>query len=140
VNPSETSPKPCPNRGKKRSKKMTDKEQKKEKRRKRNVPVTIRMTPEEKIQFDKKVLKSGLSQTEFFIKTALKKEIKIVGSKEQLEKLIFEINKIGVNLNQIARRINEGIFYGAEKELEQLKEKYSESLDVMIQLLGEVKK
>ena len=118
---------------------MTEETEKKQKNRKRNISVSVRMTPEEKIQFDKKVLKSGLTQSDFFIKTALQKEIKVVGSVEQLDRLIFEINKIGVNLNQIAKRMNEGNFFQAEEALEKIKTDYKKSLDVMIDLLEQVK-
>lgn len=114
--------------------------EKKDQSRVRNQTVRLRLSPEEKTKFLSKVAKSGLTQQEFLLSCALGKEIKVVGSKEQLDQLIFEINKIGVNLNQVARRLNEGNYFGAEKELEQLKERYSESLDTMIEILEKVRK
>lgn len=114
--------------------------EKKDKSRVRNQTVRLRLSPEEKIKFLSKVAKSGMTQQEYLLSCAMDKEIKIIGTKEQLDQLIFEINKIGVNLNQVARRLNEGNYFGAEKELEQIKERYSESLDTMIEILEKVRK
>lgn len=114
--------------------------EKKDQSRVRNQTVRLRLSPEEKTKFLSKVAKSGMTQQEFLLSCALQKEIKVIGSKEQLDQLIFEINKIGVNLNQVARKLNEGNYFGAEKELEQLKERYSESLDTMIEILEKVRK
>lgn len=114
--------------------------EKKEQSRMRNQTVRLRLSPDEKTKFLSKVQKSGMSQQEFLLACALSKDIKVVGSKEQLNQIIYEINKIGVNLNQIAKKLNEGNYFKADEELKMLKEDYSKSLDIMIKILEEVKK
>ena len=66
--------------------------------------MTFRLTQDEYDLIKKKVDESGTSQQQFLLKTALEKEIICVN---QFQKLIFELKKIGVNINQITKHCNE---------------------------------
>lgn len=90
--------------------------------RKRNVAVTVRMTEEEKNKFDELVKKSRLSQSDFFIKTALQKKIYDVGIKNDLRSVQHELSKIGTNINQIAKNLNSNIYSGADKDVREMTE------------------
>lgn len=66
--------------------------------------MTFRLTEEEYRKIKEKVEESGTSQQQFLLKTALEKEIIHI---KEFQELIFQIKKIGVNINQIARHSNE---------------------------------
>lgn len=66
--------------------------------------MTFRLTEEEYGKIKKKVEEVGISQQQFLLKTALEKEIIHI---KEYQELIFQIKKIGTNINQIARKANE---------------------------------
>lgn len=66
--------------------------------------MTFRLTEEEYGKIKKKVEEAGISQQQFLLKTALEKEIIHI---KEYQELIFQIKKIGTNINQIARKANE---------------------------------
>lgn len=79
--------------------------------------MTFRLTEEEYRKIKEKVEESGTSQQQFLLKTALEKEIIHI---KEFQELIFQIKKIGTNVNQIARHSNEtGIV--SEEELADVK-------------------
>lgn len=66
--------------------------------------MTFRLTEEEYKKIKEKVEEAGISQQQFLLKTALEKEIIHI---KEYQELIFQIKKIGTNINQIARKANE---------------------------------
>ena len=66
--------------------------------------MTFRLTEDEYNTVKDKVTESGISQQKFLLQTALEKEIIHI---KEYQDLIFQIKKIGVNINQITRRCNE---------------------------------
>lgn len=66
--------------------------------------MTFRLTEEEYKKIKEKVEESGISQQQFLLKTALEKEVIHI---KEFQELIFQIKKIGTNVNQIARHANE---------------------------------
>ena len=70
----------------------------------RNRKMTFRLTEDEYNIIKDKVTESGISQQKFLLQTALEKEIIHI---KEYQDLIFQIKKIGVNINQIARHCNE---------------------------------
>lgn len=86
----------------------------------KTVQVKCRMSIDEKVKFDELVKKSGLSQSEYFRRCALKKKIYDTGIKTDMKKVLYELSKIGVNINQIAKNLNSNIYSGAEKDIERM--------------------
>lgn len=68
----------------------------------------------------KKVKESKLKQNDFLLKCALEKKIIII---EDLQEIFIELKRQGVNLNQLARAVNQGELNlnteKLEKELEE---------------------
>ena len=75
------------------------------------------MNDEEKEKYIELVKQSGLTQSEFFRRCALKKKIYDVGIKADLRKVQHELSKIGTNINQIAWNLNSNIYVGADKDV-----------------------
>ena len=76
-------------------------------KRKRNNPIFIRTTDEEYKKIMEKVKASNMTINRFFINAALKKEI-IIYDLTSLFELSAQISKIGNNINQIAKKLNQG--------------------------------
>jgi hypothetical protein len=79
---------------------------------KRNRYIRARLTDDEKADFDERKAASGLSQSDFIRQAVFHSKINLTVRTEcsidQLERMIAEYGKIGSNLNQIARHLNEG--------------------------------
>lgn len=75
--------------------------------RKRNKQINIRVTDEEYEEFIEKVKLSKMPTERYFRKAILKSQVVIYDFKSLLE-LSSQINKIGNNINQIAKKLNEG--------------------------------
>ena len=86
----------------------------------KSVQVKCRMSVEEKEKFDKLVEQSGLSQSEFFRRCALKKKIYDFGIKNDMKNVQHELSKIGVNINQIAKNLNSNIYAGADQDVKKM--------------------
>lgn len=104
--------------------------------RKRNKQLKIYLSDEEYQAFIEQVEKSKLSQTDFFIRCITKKKIIVV---DGLKETLTELKRIGVNLNQISKNLNGGIFQNADNELKAIKEEFAKVNDTMLALLKGVK-
>jgi hypothetical protein len=82
----------------------------KPKKRIRDKPIKIFVTEKELETIDKKAEKLEMNRSEYIRETALKKEIIINEIKhlEEFGNLNYELNKIGVNLHQLMKKINIG--------------------------------
>lgn len=97
----------------------------------RTKKMTFRLTTEEYNSIKAKVSEAGLSQQQFLLKTALNKEIICI---KEFQSLMFQIKKIGTNINQIARHSNEtGVITDQDKE------EVKEGLNQIWQLLNQSK-
>mgnify|MGYP000762496256 CR=1 FL=1 len=67
--------------------------------RKRKNQIIVSMNDEEKEKYLELVKQSGLTQSEFFRRCALKKKIYDFGIKNDLKNVQHELSKIGVNIN-----------------------------------------
>jgi hypothetical protein len=77
-------------------------EDRKSKYDKKFVRKTIRFTEDEFAKIENQISEHNLTFTEFARSAILRKKIKTNLSKE----MIFEVNRIGNNLNQIAKKVN----------------------------------
>ena len=75
--------------------------------RKRNVTLTIRVTPGEKDAILRKAKQADMNLTDYLVTSALSTRI-FVG--EDLKPALTELKRIGNNLNQITTKINVGAF------------------------------
>jgi len=79
--------------------------------------MTFRLTDEEYKRIKAKVDEARISQQQFLLNTALNKEIVHI---KEFQELIFQIKKIGINVNQIAKRTNE-TGHISEADMEEVK-------------------
>lgn len=107
--------------------------------RRRNITVSVRMTAAEKRRFDQKVEQSGLSRTDYFIACMDSKPIVRIGEDGQMDQLLREVNRIGVNINQIAKCMNQGMLYSGMMALKRMEEWFAQLLDLVQVLVDQVK-
>lgn len=88
--------------------------------------IIVSMNDEEKEKYLQLVEQSGLSQSEFFRRCALKKKIYNFDIKDDMKNIQHELSKIGVNVNQIARNLNSNIYVGADKDVQKMIEQLEE--------------
>ena len=97
------------------------------------------MTDDEKAKFNALVKQSGLTQSEYFRRCALKKKIYDIGIKADLKKLQYELSKIGININQIAWNLNSNIYVGADKDVQKMIEQLEEIQDDFKKIVSKVR-
>lgn len=68
--------------------------------------VCIRVTPEEKKLLEEKSKFCNLSKTEY-LRKVIRENVIIIENNQEKMNYLYELNKIGVNINQIARVVNE---------------------------------
>ena len=77
----------------------------------RSKQIVIRVSDEEQAAIKKKVKQSGVNQQQFLINAAIDKTII---NTDGVKKIIPELKRIGSNLNQIAKKCNEGRYIDDE--------------------------
>ena len=97
--------------------------------RKRNKTLTIRLTEKEYETIMKKVIRSGMSMTDFLVTATQQTQIHVA---EDTKPLVTELKRIGNNLNQITAKINAGIFhsYNFQEIIELQRNIYAEVLRI----------
>ena len=79
------------------------------------------------------VKKSKLKQQEYLIKSALNKKIIVI---DGLKEILLELSREGNNLNQIAKKINEG----EQKDIKEMKNKLNNLWNLIEKILKESNK
>ncbi|HII4525970.1 TPA: plasmid mobilization protein [Clostridium perfringens] len=92
--------------------------------RKREKQIKFYVNEKEYDQIKKKVEKSKLKQQEYLIKSALNKKIIVI---DGLKEILLELSREGNNLNQIAKKINEG----EQKDIKEMKNKLNNLWDLI---------
>lgn len=74
--------------------------------RNRNIDLKFRVNEEEKIFIEMKMKEAGITNREAYLRKMAIDGAIIVSNYEETKKLTMELNKIGININQIARVAN----------------------------------
>ncbi len=108
--------------------------QKKDVNRTRNKSFNLRFSEKEFEELNKKIKKSKLNRTDFILKCIENKDIIVI---ENLTETIVEIRKQGVNINQMARAINEYVIGLEQKRF--IPWSLKNNIETFISILCEVK-
>ena len=101
----------------------------------RSHQLSFRLTEKELARWNKKQKASGLNKTEFLLKVLDKSDVKIYQFNNTLKAIFFELQKVGVNINQIAYLANSGRFPEAGSSLCAIQKRYDsvmESLEAFL--------
>lgn len=95
----------------------------------RSHQLSFRLTEKELARWNKKQKASGLNKTEFLLKILDKSDVKIYQFNNTLKAIFFELQKVGVNINQIAYLANSGRFPEAESLLRTIQKRYNDVME-----------
>ncbi len=101
----------------------------------RSHQLSFRLSEKELERWNKKQKASGLNKTAFLLKILDKSDVKIYQFNNTLKAIFFELQKVGVNINQIAYLANSGRFPEAESSLCTIQKRYDsvmESLEAFL--------
>ena len=101
--------------------------------RKREKQIKFYVNEKEYDQIKNKVEKSKLKQQEYLIKSALNKKIIVI---DGLKEILLELSREGNNLNQIAKKINEG----EQRDIKEMKNKLNNLWNLIEKILKESNK
>lgn len=76
-------------------------------KRSRNHTLYLRITDKEYESFEQNRIQCGMTKTDYFLHLLSTNTLVVVPIKEDLQRLIHELKKQGVNLNQIAYSLNQ---------------------------------
>lgn len=99
----------------------------------RRKQMQIRMSDKEFLEAKKKIDRSKLNQNQYLLECVLDKEIIVL---DGLGDLVYNLKKIGVNLNQIAKMLNSFRVINCQDELQQTQKelkKVWQTLNVLAQ-------
>ena len=99
-----------------------------EKRRRDNT-LTIRLTKAEKERIERNAKRTKRSITDYIVSLSLETPIHVA---EDVKPLLIELKRIGNNLNQIAAKINTGVFqsYDFQDVVDEQKKIYEQLLEI----------
>lgn len=75
-------------------------------RRKNFKSITFRVTPEDKKLLEQKAKFCNLCEADY-LRKIIRENVIIIENEQEKKDYLYELNKIGVNINQIARVVNE---------------------------------
>lgn len=99
------------------------------KQRRRDTTLTIRLTKAEKERIERNAKCAGRSITDYLVLLSLETPIHVA---EDVKPLLIELKRIGNNLNQIATKINSGVFvsYDFQDVVDEQKKIYEQLLEI----------
>jgi len=103
--------------------------------RKRNIQIKFFLSDEENKKLENKLEKLDLNKSEYLRKCSLDKKIIVVDGFKELAK---EISRIGNNLNQITKAVNQGIISDS-KALNNLKGEYKKVFNEIYEISKKVR-
>lgn len=100
------------------------------KQRRRNTTLTIRLTKVEKKRIERNAKRAERSITDYIVLLSLEMPIHVA---EDAKPLLIELKRIGNNLNQIAAKINSGVFrsYDFQDVVDEQKKIYEQLLEIV---------
>lgn len=106
--------------------------------RNRNHVLYVRLNDKEYDSFEKQRKKTGLNKTDFLIRLIQSREIKMFNVQPELQEIVHELKKQGVNLNQIARSLNQNPYTSANTPLIDLQTQYKQISDQLLTFFNKV--
>lgn len=99
------------------------------KQRRRDTTLTIRLTKVEKERIERNAKRAERSITDYIVLLSLEMPIHVA---EDVKPLLIELKRIGNNLNQIAAKINSGVFrsYDFQDVVDEQKKIYEQLLEI----------
>lgn len=92
--------------------------------RKRELTVSFRPSKEQKIEIEKRAELSGLTKNNYIIRSCLYNRIVVVGKKENVKKIVDELQEMSTVMTEIAGQLMSGNFVLEKDAFFDMKEEY----------------
>lgn len=103
---------------------------------KKKVPMSrmeLRISAEEKVQIEQKARKAGIITSEFIRRSVFGRRLPSYGDTTLLQEYSMQLGKIGSNLNQIAKYVNQG--FSTDSFRGEIRETCRELVDLKFRIL-----
>lgn len=111
-----------------------------DKNRKRNKVVAFRVTPQEYKTLEARIAVSGLKKNKYYIDSCLYGRVVVVGSRQNIDRLIDTVNEMELMLKILADEIKQGEHIKTLEKICEVKDEYCSMLASIIELMHEADK
>ena len=111
-----------------------------DKNRKRNHVVSFRLSPTEFKNLEARIEVSGLKKNKYHIDSCLYGRIVVVGSRQNVDRLIVAINEMELMLKVLADEIKQGEYKNTLDKINDVKNEYYSMVSSLIELINEADK
>lgn len=101
--------------------------------------ISFRISPREKEEIEAKILASGLSKKDYFVRSCIYNRVCVVGKKELVYKLVQELRIMRTAMMEVAEQLEQGKSDISPDGLKDLKNDYMDILKAIIWMLDGAK-
>ncbi len=101
--------------------------------------ISFRISPKEKEEIEAKILASGLSKKDYFVRSCIYNRVCVVGKKELVYKLVQELRIMRTAMMEVAEQLEQGKSDISPDGLKGLKNDYMDILKAIIWMLDGAK-
>lgn len=101
--------------------------------------ISFRISPKEKEEIEAKILASGLSKKDYFVRSCIYNRVCVVGKKELVYKLVQELRIMRTAMVEVAEQLEQGKSDISPDGLKDLKNDYMDILKAIIWMLDGAK-
>lgn len=101
----------------------------------KNPTISFRVSDREREQIEAKIIASGMSKKDYFIRSCIYNRICVVGKKELIYRLVQELQLMQTFLQEIMEQLQISELQMSEDGMEDMKNEYLDMLKAMIDML-----
>ncbi len=101
--------------------------------------ISFRISPREREEIEAKILASGMSKRDYFVRSCIYNKVCVVGKKEVIYQLVEELQLMQYNIAEILKQFEEQEILLSDEGLEQMKNDCLDMLKAIIWMLDGAK-
>lgn len=101
--------------------------------------ISFRVSPRQRGEIEAKILASGLSKKDYFIRSCIYNRVCVVGKKEVIYKLVQELEIMQTTIKEVAGQLEQGKTDISAKGLEDMKHDFLDMLKAILWMLDGAK-
>lgn len=101
--------------------------------------ISFRVSPRQREEIEAKILASGLSKKDYFIRSCIYNRVCVVGKKEVIYKLVQELETMQTTIKEVAGQLEQGKTDISAKGLEDMNHDFLDMLKAILWMLDGAK-
>lgn len=101
----------------------------------KNPTISFRVSDREREQIEAKIVASGMSKKDYFVRSCIYNRICVVGKKELIYRLVQELQMMRVFLTELMEQMESSELTMSKEGFEDMKCEYTDMLKAMIEML-----